>query len=559
MNKHIILTIALISLVLGTLTAQAETLSVTNATGTPGQRVTVNIILDDNDNGVAGTTFTLNYDAANLDLVEVRSEFFPLFSTQNITPTSIEIDGTIYDSALVICPAGSKFAAARVDNGPLGHQTIFELDFVIDETAPTGTSLPVQIQQTQVQNSEAGYEELTPIPYLIGIDGTAYPERTLSAPATAGSISVEEGTSFVDTDGDGIDDNWEIEYFGNTNTATVATDTDGDGYSDLVEYENETDPNVRNASGNDGYNKLSDKQAAVNRDFNGDGRDDILWRHSTLGRGAIWFMNGTTKTIAYPFTESNLNWVIKETGDFNGDGNDDILWRNIATGGLYIYLMDGATRVEGSGSLGAVDLAWDIQATGDFNGDGRDDILWRHSTLGRGAIWFMNGTTKTIAYPFTESNLNWVIKETGDFNGDGNDDILWRNIATGGLYIYLMDGATRVEGSGSLGAVDLAWDIQATGDFNGDGRDDILWRHSTLGRGAIWFMNGTTKTIAYPFTESNLDWVIRKTGDFNGDGKDDILWRNITTGGLYIYLMDGATRIEGSGSLGAVDLAWDIQ
>jgi hypothetical protein len=72
-------------------------------------------------------------------------------------------------------------------------------------------------------------------------------------------------------------------------------------------------------------------------------------------------------------------------------------------------------------------------------------------------------------------------------------------------------------------------------------------------------MNGTTKTIAYPFVERNLDWVIRKTGDFNGDGKDDILWRNTANGGVYIYLMDGATKIEGSGSIGAVDLTWDIQ
>ena len=29
-------------------------------------------------------------------------------------------------------------------------------------------------------------------------------------------------------------------------------------------------------------------------DFNNDSRTDILWRNSTNGQNAVWFMNGTT-------------------------------------------------------------------------------------------------------------------------------------------------------------------------------------------------------------------------------------------------------------------------
>ncbi len=469
MNKRILLATTLIILVLGAITTQAETLSVTSATGAPGQTVTVEVILDDNENGVAGTTFTLSYDAANLDLVEVRSDFFPLFSTQNINPTSIEIDGTTYNSALVICPAGSKFAAARVDNGPLGQQTIFELDFVINETAPDGNSFPVQIQQSQIQNPEAGYVELTPIPFLIGIDGTSYPERTLSAPAIAGSIAVEEGASFVDTDGDGIDDNWEIEHFGNITAVDETTDYDRDGYLDLTEYVNyingftdpegyEFDPKNKNVSGGEGYNAATDYR--TKNDFDGDLRSDILWRHSETGRTTLWLMDGTVRTIVYAFTESNLDWSIIKTGDFNGDGKSDILWRNTSTGELFIHLMDGPTRLDGSGSPGGVDLVWDVKATGDFNGDGRDDILWQHSETGRTTLWLMDGTVRTIAYAFTESNLDWSIIKTGDFNGDGKSDILWRNTSTGELFIHLMHGPTRLDGSGSPGGVDLVWNVK---------------------------------------------------------------------------------------------------
>ncbi|NJL09937.1 MAG: hypothetical protein HC908_06420, partial [Calothrix sp. SM1_7_51] len=29
-------------------------------------------------------------------------------------------------------------------------------------------------------------------------------------------------------------------------------------------------------------------------DFNGDGKDDILWRNSRTGENAVWFMDGLT-------------------------------------------------------------------------------------------------------------------------------------------------------------------------------------------------------------------------------------------------------------------------
>jgi hypothetical protein len=72
----------------------------------------------------------------------------------------------------------------------------------------------------------------------------------------------------VDSDGDGINDNWEMYYFGNLTTANRSSDFDRDGYSDLQEYLNnlngETDPNggvynpkVKNASGGTGYDPSS--------------------------------------------------------------------------------------------------------------------------------------------------------------------------------------------------------------------------------------------------------------------------------------------------------------
>jgi hypothetical protein len=77
-----------------------------------------------------------------------------------------------------------------------------------------------------------------------------------------------------------------------------------------------------------------------------------------------------------------------ESRDFNGDGKPDLLWRNGA-GAVSIWLMIG-TAVSGSTVLGTVGMDWTIERVTDFNGDGRADILWRH-TSGTLCVWLMNG------------------------------------------------------------------------------------------------------------------------------------------------------------------------
>ena len=69
----------------------------------------------------------------------------------------------------------------------------------------------------------------------------------------------------------------------------------------------------------------------VRNDFNGDGRSDILWRNVD-GQMSDWL--GTANG---GFVQNNANaaavvptaWQVAGTGDFNGDGRDDILWRNV--------------------------------------------------------------------------------------------------------------------------------------------------------------------------------------------------------------------------------------
>ncbi len=114
-------------------------------------------------------------------------------------------------------------------------------------------------------------------------------------------------------------------------------------------------------------------------DFDGDGKDDILWRNSATGENYIYFMNGTAvRTGGFLRTVADLNWTIAGVGDFDGNGKADILWRNSATGENYIYLMNG-TAIAGEGFIRTVaDQSWQVAGIGDFDGDGEDDILWRN-------------------------------------------------------------------------------------------------------------------------------------------------------------------------------------
>ena len=52
-------------------------------------------------------------------------------------------------------------------------------------------------------------------------------------------------------------------------------------------------------------------------------------------------------------------WTIHGAGDFNGDGKADILWRH-SSGLVHIWLMDG-TSIGGAGSPGGVGLDWTMQ------------------------------------------------------------------------------------------------------------------------------------------------------------------------------------------------------
>jgi uncharacterized repeat protein (TIGR01451 family) len=155
-------------------------------------------------------------------------------------------------------------------------------------------------------------------------------------------------------------------------------------------------------------------------DFNGDGNADIIFQHDN-GQAAMWLMdanaNATFVGAVGPFNPG-ADWQIKGTGDFNGDGKDDLVWQH-TNGQAAMWLMDG-TQTTFVGAVGPFNPGanWHIQGTGDFNGDGKSDILWQE-TGGLVAEWHMDGTNTTFVGAVGMSQSGSPLF-TGEFN-NGNE------------------------------------------------------------------------------------------------------------------------------------------
>lgn len=321
----------------------------------------------------------------------------------------------------------------------------------------------------------------------------------------------------------------------------------------------------------------------MSSDFNGDGRDDILWRNTVTGQISNWlgesdggfFINDG----AALFTASTSTQVIA-IGDFDGDSFADLLLRNVDNGviGVRLGTPSGAFTLDSNFSRGGfgneVDVAWTVLGAGDFNGDGRDDLLWRNTQTGAISNWLGS------------SNGDWVVNDAaalttalasenfvgiGDFNGDGRDDIVTvfnsGSVGSYTLSFVLPNGALEPEDPFTGFGIPLDWQIAGVGDFNGDGRDDLLWRNSVTGAVSNWLYAGGLGTGTFLINDAVAmrqvpnNWNVVDVADYNGDGRDDILWRNADTGALsdWLGIANGGFAINDAAALTIVSTQWLVQ
>ncbi|MBF0608747.1 MAG: DUF1566 domain-containing protein [Candidatus Magnetobacterium sp. LHC-1] len=310
------------------------------------------------------------------------------------------------------------------------------------------------------------------------------------------------------------------------------------------------------------------------RDFDGDGKSDVLWKNFNTGDVAMWLMDGVTrKSNALAASAVPGNWVIRAAEDFNSDGRSDIMWQNTDTGGIYVWLMENTT-IRDKGFVGKIPMDWQIKATGDFNNDCNNDILWQNSDSGDVVMWLMEGTTindQAIIQKALPSQ--WQFAGIGDLNGDGSSDVVWQNTANGDIYGWLMDGLEIAQRNFIARGIPPEWKIKSIADYNGDGKGDIYLHNALTGQDVIFLMNGLKpvpelvkrSSVAgqleslTPESASGADsWDMKATGDYNGDGMNDMLWQNGSTGDVYMWFMNSTTINSGGYAGQGVPSDWSI-
>ena len=289
-------------------------------------------------------------------------------------------------------------------------------------------------------------------------------------------------------------------------------------------------------------------------DFDGDGRDDLLWYYGGLyvatsnGQAfdppARWLVDtGAPRLHNYPY-----GFI----GDFDGDGRDDYLVNHL---GWHVARSNGAgfeppaLWLENGEGPGGRAYARDYQAVGDFDGDGRDDWLWRDYTSGELWVALANASGTDFEPPTAWLGVSDGDPETpdldtltpegwfvDDFDGDGRDDYLWfsgawlvaRSTGTGFAPPSRWLEPLHYDASGALIGRTYNAPHQSVADFDGDGATDFLFNHGgwhvarsdgeRFEAPRLWLAND-----AVPGAAAHSDGR-EFVADFSGDGYPDFLW-----------------------------------
>jgi len=379
----------------------------------------------------------------------------------------------------------------------------------------------------------------------------------------------------ADSDGDGIDDDWEVEHgLDKDDPSDALLDNDDDGLNNLEEFRHNTNPNMADTD-SDGLNDAIEVNVANTNPLIGDTDGDSLsdfdeyytLRTSPLfedtdGDGVndaedtiddwLYFFNGES-------IGDNFGRVVSDAGDVNNDGvidvivgapNSDINGTNSgsatvfsgATGdALYHFNGDSAYNHLGSAVSGA----------GDVNNDGYADVIVSSkdndadAEIAPGVAIVFSGADGSILHmlssgSYNNDNFASSVSGAGDINNDGFADVIVGapNARVDGSYV-----GSAIVFSGATGEVlhnfngDAAYDgfgraVGDAGDVDNDGFADVIVgapNNSTHANnsGSATIFSGATGNVLHVFygEYSNYSFgsSVSTAGDINNDGFADVI------------------------------------
>ncbi|WP_249777172.1 GH25 family lysozyme [Arthrobacter sp. C9C5] len=312
------------------------------------------------------------------------------------------------------------------------------------------------------------------------------------------------------------------------------------------------------------------------RDFNGDGKSDLVAAHKD---GSLWFFAGTGTVSATQsgyaagrkIGSSGWNVYTKLVGvrNFGGKPSNDLVATK-ADGTLWFYDGTGTVSATSEGYAAGTRIGasgWnnmlDVMGTGDLNGDGKPDLLTqrRDNSLLLYAGTGMNEAGYKPAVNIGKSSWNnfTTVESVQDFDGDGRPDLL-AVAKSGALWFYASTGGNGYATGRQIGS---GWQIYTklvgTGDINGDRKSDLL---AVRPDGSLWFYAGTGDVSAgnegySPARKVGSGWNVYSklvaTRDFDGDGRNDLAGIR-PDGSLWFYHGTGRVSANDEGYEPAVKI-----
>ena len=346
------------------------------------------------------------------------------------------------------------------------------------------------------------------------------------------------------------------------------------------------------------YNGFILGRADPNKDFNGDGRADLLALYDYgAGAAGLFVFPGTNArgdAASAPYrawytTPGHFTVAAAKvaSGDFTGDGKSDLLaLYDYGSGAVGLWVFPGTSghgdaasvpyRVWYTGS--GFDVSTAKVTAGDYTGDGRTDALVVMEDAFSTTLWVFPGTaargdTASVPYrswhtsvQFGGSPSTWHSSQAqyaaGDFTGDGKADLI-------ALYDYRSDSAGVFVFPGTSSTLDRAVAPQrvwyaasgftaatakiAAGDVDDDGKADLmaLYDYGSSAAGLLVFPGiaaPTTNTTPYRTLYTgpgtfNVGLVQVTAGRYNGDHLSDLVTLyNYGSSAAGTFLFTGTTR-----------------
>jgi hypothetical protein len=249
-------------------------------------------------------------------------------------------------------------------------------------------------------------------------------------------------------------------------------------------------------------------------DFDGNGRQDLLWAGQGPKPDAVWWGR-----IGRGFVQTTVPATGRRpvVGDFDGDRRTDILWYTPGEGADVLW-------------YGRADRTWDTKPvniaaryarsmTGDYDGDGRDDIFWYGPGGNPDRMWFGRSDRHFVNKVVEIAGDYRAV--SGDFDGDHRADVLW--YAPGDATDFLYFG--QPDRTFGVTTRTIAFDARPlVGDYNADGRDDLIWYVAGDGADKLWWSRANRSFQPGGVSNVTASYSPIATGDLDEDHKDDVVW-----------------------------------